>query len=34
MLLELAHWAYRKLAYLNTEAHAHAAATARGERVW
>lgn len=30
MLLELADWAYRKLAYLNSEGHAHAAATARG----
>ena len=31
MLLELADWAYRKLAYLNSDGHAHAAATAKGE---
>ena len=31
MLLELVDWAYRKLAYLNSDAHKHAAATMRGE---
>lgn len=30
MLLELADWAYRKLAYLNTDGHAYAAAAAAG----
>jgi hypothetical protein len=31
MLLELADWGYRKLAYLNSAAHTHAARTAKGE---
>jgi hypothetical protein len=31
MLLELADWAYRKLTYLNTDAHKHSADTAKGE---